>query len=140
MADTVKMEVQHDGFPIDLVDAREYMSLMLECLSTKEYKDAVEDRSSEFREGAMWGMAFCSMYAQTHAQHFGARLILPDSSPEVKYDEPLHYPCNYCGSCPVWLAAYEAPGLETSGDVIEACKARKCPLVNQPVHKEVLNG
>lgn len=35
----------------------------------------------------------------------------------------MKYPCDYCGSCSIWLAAYEPDtGLDTEDKVIEACK------------------
>lgn len=42
----------------------------------------------------------------------------------------MTYPCNYCGCCSVWLAAYEPDtGLDTEEKVIEACKKYyNCPL------------
>lgn len=131
-----KLDVNVGHWDIDLVETKEFMSLLLECMASDGYKEATADRTPEYRSGAMWGIAYAAAYANSKARHYGARLedtYLPGGT-------QLYYPCNYCGSCPVWLAAYEAPGLETSGDVIEACKARKCPLVNQPVSKEVLNG
>lgn len=47
----------------------------------------------------------------------------------------LTYPCQYCGSCPIWLAAYEeGTGLETTEQVIAACKKYyNCSLVGQEV-------
>ena len=51
-------------------------------------------------------------------------------------DDKWYYPCNYCGSCPIWLAAFDHPDLQTHEDVIEACDEKGCPLVGQ----EVLNS
>lgn len=49
----------------------------------------------------------------------------------------MTYPCNYCGSCPIWLAAFEPDtGLNTIEDVIEECDARGCPLVGQKVTED----
>lgn len=47
----------------------------------------------------------------------------------------MKYPCQYCGSCPIWLAAYEeGTGLETPDQVIAACKKYyNCSLVGQEV-------
>lgn len=50
----------------------------------------------------------------------------------------LYYPCNYCGECTAWLAAYVPEGLETHEDLLAECYRRKCPIVNTPVPKEVL--
>ncbi len=124
-------------FHFDLVDVNEYMSLILQCLSSEEYKDAVEDKSADYREGAMWGMAFAAMYANTHATHYGA-LGVDEATPPQYLDIPLHYPCVHCGSCPVWLAAYEVAELSTHSEVVEACRARGCDLIGKPVPKELL--
>ena len=53
-----------------------------------------------------------------------------------KMNEKMYYPCMYCGSCPIWLAAFGHPDLQTYEAVIEACEAEGCPLVGQ----EVLNS
>jgi hypothetical protein len=45
----------------------------------------------------------------------------------------MYYPCMYCGSCPVWLAAFNHPELRSYEDVIEACDEEGCPLVGQEV-------
>ena len=125
-----------DGFPIDLVEANEIMSLVLKCIGTPEYQKAVNERDASFREGAMWGAAFTSMYANTHAAHYGARVV--DSVPPSQAaDLLLYYPCDYCGSCSAWLAAYKVGALETHEELIAECKRRGCNLVGTPVPKEV---
>ena len=48
-------------------------------------------------------------------------------------NENLTYPCQYCGSCPVWLAAFDHPDFQTYEDVFEACDDRGCPLVGMEV-------
>ena len=48
-------------------------------------------------------------------------------------NEKLTYPCQYCGCCPVWLAAFDHPDLQTYEDVFEACDDRGCPLVGMEV-------
>ena len=48
-------------------------------------------------------------------------------------NENLTYPCQYCGCCPVWLAAFDHPDLQTYEDVFEACNDRGCPLVGMEV-------
>lgn len=42
-------------------------------------------------------------------------------------------PCQYCGSCSIWLAAFEeGTGLDTMEKVIEACRTHmKCPHVGE---------
>lgn len=49
----------------------------------------------------------------------------------------MTYPCCYCGSCPIWLAAFEpGSGLETMEDVIETCEAEGCFLVGHKVPED----
>ena len=52
------------------------------------------------------------------------------------------YPCNYCGCCSIWLAAYEeGTGLDTPEKVIEACKKYfNCKLPGTEVPEEVKNA
>ena len=50
-------------------------------------------------------------------------------------EDKWYCPCNYCGECPIWLAAFNSPSLDTYDKVVEACEASGCPLVGQ----EVLN-
>ena len=47
--------------------------------------------------------------------------------------DKMYYPCMYCGSCPIWLAAFDHPELQNYEDVIEACDGEGCPLVGQEV-------
>ena len=53
-----------------------------------------------------------------------------------------YYPCQWCGSCPVWLAAYEeGTGLDTPEQIKAACKKYyNCELVDTPVMEETRNG
>lgn len=54
-------------------------------------------------------------------------------------NEPMTYPCNYCGECTAWLAAYEPGGpLETHEQLLEECKRRGCDLVGMAVPREEL--
>lgn len=50
----------------------------------------------------------------------------------------MKYPCNYCGCCSVWLAAFEPDtGLDTLEDVVAACKKYyNCKLVGKEVIKD----
>lgn len=50
----------------------------------------------------------------------------------------MTYPCQWCGSCSVWLAAYEeGTGLDTEEEVIKACKKYyNCPLVGKEVNEK----
>lgn len=52
----------------------------------------------------------------------------------------MKYPCDYCGSCGIWLAAFEkGTDLETRERVIGACTKRKCPLVGKEVIPDDIN-
>lgn len=35
-------------------------------------------------------------------------------------------PYNTCGSCPVWLAAFEGDGLDDWDEILEACRMSGC--------------
>lgn len=52
--------------------------------------------------------------------------------------ELVKYPCNYCGCCSVWLAAFEPDtGLDTLEDIVAACKKYyNCKLVGREVIKD----
>jgi hypothetical protein len=58
---------------INLVDVKEFLSLILECISSPEYKDQIADRSPEFIEGAMWGASFCALYANINSTYYCVR-------------------------------------------------------------------
>ena len=97
------------------VDRDEFMRQMIKCLSSEEWKKALEC-SEVHAASAQWGMAFCANYAAVH-------------TPYVTKDT---YPCNYCGSCPIWLAAFEPDtGLDTLEKVIIECVRRDCDLVGR---------
>ena len=53
----------------------------------------------------------------------------------------MTYPCNYCGSCSIWLSAYEpGSGIYTEEQLIEACKKYyNCPLPGLEVPKKEEN-
>ena len=53
-------------------------------------------------------------------------------------EQKAKYPCQWCGSCPVWLAAYEeGTGLDTPEQVIAACKKYyNCKLVGKEVEED----
>lgn len=74
------------------VDRDEFVSQMLKCLGSEEYKKALECTDAN-AASAQWGMAFCSNYAMVHTPYVTLQ------------DHRDIYPCNYCGSCPLWLAA-----------------------------------
>ena len=49
----------------------------------------------------------------------------------------MKYPCNYCGECSVWLAAFEeGTGLDTLDAVKVQCRKMKCALVGKEVLPE----
>lgn len=53
-------------------------------------------------------------------------------------EQKAKYPCRRCGSCLIWLAAYEeGTGLDTPEQVIAACKKYyNCKLVGKEVEEE----
>ena len=135
-----KIDINIDRIVIDMIDSKEAMALALESINSQEFKDYIADRSQEFLMGALWGTSFSAMYINTHAQHYGAKLV-DNTSPKMEDDLLLYYPCDYCGSCSIWLAAYEeGTGLETEEKVIEVCKRRGCELVGTHVPKEVMRN
>lgn len=47
------------------------------------------------------------------------------------------YPCQECGECEVWLAAYETTQLGTTEKVVNYCKnVKHCPLVGKQVEPD----
>ena len=62
-----------------LVERDEFMSLMLECISSDEFKDATKDMDKTEKFAAMWGMAFCSMYASVNATRYVIKEDLEDA-------------------------------------------------------------
>ena len=135
-----KIDINIDGMVIDMIDSKEAMALALESINSQEFKDYIADRSQEFLMGALWGISFGALYTNTHVQHYGAKLV-DSAPPKMEDDLLLYYPCDYCGSCSIWLAAYEeGTDLDTEEKVIEACKRRGCELVGTPVPKEVMRN
>ena len=106
------------------VDRDEFVSQMLKCLSSEEYKKALECTDVN-AASAQWGMAFCSNYAMVHTPYVTLQ------------DHRDIYPCNYCGSCSLWLAAFEPnQGLETLEQLIVECVKRGCDLVGKKVEND----
>lgn len=107
------------------VDRDQFMSNMLKCLDTEDYKKATEHMTDGEKHAAWTGMAFCAMYASTHTPYIAI------------HDERKTYPCNWCGSCPIWLAAFELDtGLDTLEKVIVECTKRGCNLVGKKVEND----
>ena len=102
------------------VDRDEFVSQMLKCLSSEEYKKALECTDAN-AASAQWGMAFCANYASVH-------------TPYTILESKDTYPCNWCGSCPIWLAAFEPnSGVETFEQLVIQCVKRGCNLVGKKV-------
>lgn len=113
-----------DKRPKIYVDRDEFMRQMLKCLGSEEYKKALECVEVD-PASAQWGMAFCVNYACVHTPYMTIQ------------DHRDTYPCNYCGSCPVWLAAFEHDtGLDTLEQVIIECVKRGCDLVGKKVEQD----
>ena len=106
------------------VDRDEFVRQMLKCLSSEEYKKALEN-SDVSPSSAQWGMAFCTNYAMVNTPYVTSQ------------DHRDIYPCNYCGSCPLWPAAFEPDqGLETLEQLIVECIRRGCNLVGKKVEND----
>lgn len=106
------------------VDRDEFVSQMLKCLSSEEYKKALEN-SDVSPASAQWGMAFCANYAMVNTSYMTLQ------------DHRDTYPCNYCGSCPVWLAAFEPnQDIETWEQLIIECVRRDCRIVGKKVEND----
>lgn len=58
---------------INLIDVNEFLSLILECMNSNEYKEMIKDRSPEFIEGAMWGASYCAIYANINSTYYCVR-------------------------------------------------------------------
>lgn len=106
------------------VDRDEFVRQMLKCLSSEEYKKALEN-SDVSPASAQWGMAFCANYAMVNTPYMTLQ------------DHRDTYPCSYCGSCPVWLAAFEpGQGVETWEQLIIECVRRDCRIVGRKVEND----
>lgn len=106
------------------VDRDEFVKQMLKCLGSEEYKKALEC-SDVTAASAQWGMAFCANYAMVHTPYMTVQ------------DHKDTYPCNYCGSCSLWLAAFEPDStVETLEDLVIQCVRRGCDLVGKKVEED----
>lgn len=45
------------------------------------------------------------------------------------------FPCNYCGSCPLWLA-FDAEEIKTYDKLLEMCVRQKCKLVDKIIDED----
>lgn len=97
-----------------------------------------------------FGVKLCEFCDLMHEDDWGNISCSIDKSPKeahaicdkLKSQKVECYPCNYCGSCTAWLAAYDPDGpLTTHQDLLAECHRRRCKLVGLPVPKEDLcNG
>ena len=55
---------------VDMVEVREFMAQMLECISSPEYKEATKDMTPAEATAAMWGISFSALYANLNSQHY----------------------------------------------------------------------
>ena len=121
---------------IELAEVNEVLSLMAQSATSPQFSEEMAKHCVEYQAGAMWGISFATAYVN----HFVTRMSAVNT-PVEKAEEPLRFPCNYCGECAIWQAAYiEGSGLETSGDVIAACQAHDCPYVGRLVEEVINNG
>lgn len=106
------------------VDRDEFVLQMLKSLSSEEFKEAIEN-SNVSPASAQWGIAFCINYALANTPYVTLQ------------DYRDIYPCNHCGSCSLWLAAFEPnQGLETLEQLIAECVKRGCNLVGKKVEND----
>lgn len=107
------------------VDRDEFMRQMLKCLGSEEYKKSFGELTPAEQTAAMSGMAFCANYACVNTPY-----VMLQNHKDT-------YPCNYCGSCPIWLAAFEPnQGIETWEDLIVQCVKRGCDLIGKKVEND----
>ena len=53
--------------------------------------------------------------------------------------EKMRYPCQYCGCCHIWLAAFEpGQGVETWEKLITACVVEGCKIVGEEVENALV--
>ena len=101
----------------EFVDVKEAGKEILKAFGNIDYSQ-IDNPNNDFRRGAM-----SHIYAYT-----------PKYTAKVR--DNLTYPCNHCGECPIWLAAYNTPELQTYEDVCNACKESKCELFGKEVFKD----
>lgn len=108
------------------VDVKEAGKEILKAIGNMDYSQ-IDNPNDDFRRGAMWGMAWAMNHIYAYA---------PKYAVEIK--DNLTYPCDYCGECPIWLAAYDAPELQTYTDICNTCKTSKCELFGKEVPKDLI--
>lgn len=94
---------------------------ILNAIGDENTWKAVEHENQDFKRGAIWGMA----WAMNHIYAY---------TPTVNIVE--RYPCNHCGECPIWLAAFDAEEVKTYDKLIEVCIERKCELFGKVVKED----
>ena len=103
-----------------LVDRDEFMSQMIKCIGSEEWKVAFKDKPKSELTAAMAGIGFASCYAAVNTvEHLTTRTVRP---------------CQWCGECPIWTWAFEdGSELDTWPKVIAECVRRDCPVVGEDV-------
>ena len=101
-------------------DTTEVGREILKAIGDKNTWEAVEHENLDFQRGAMWGM----VQAMNHVYAYTQKIIVVE-----------RYPCNHCGECPVWLAAFDTEEVKTYDKLLKACVERKCELVGKVVER-----
>lgn len=102
-------------------DVTKVGSEILNAMGNENTWDIIDKENKDFKRGAMWGMAWVMNYVYAY-------------TPKINMIE--RYPCNHCGECPVWLAAFDAKEVKTYDKVLKACARRNCELVGKVVEEE----
>lgn len=100
---------------VDVIDAG---NVILDAIGSKKTWEAIKDYSDEFKRGAMWGMPWAMTHIYANAP---------------KHTSIERYPCQHCGSCPVWLAAGDTDEINTYHELLEACFKKGCNIVGTEV-------
>ena len=103
-------------------DTTEVGREILKAIGNENTWNAVDHENKDFKRGAMWGMAWVMNHVYAYAP---------------KFTVVERYPCNHCGECPVWLAAYDAEEVKTYDELLKVCVERNCELVGKVVKEEL---
>ena len=114
---------------LKFIEIEEACRAILKAISSSKTQSYIESESDDFKRGAYWGMSWASLHLCQ---------ATPQYTLGKKGKEKWYYPCNYCGNCPIWLAAYETPELQTLEDIIKECEKRNCELLGKEVPPDVL--
>ena len=101
-------------------DTTEVGREILKAIGNENTWNTVDHENQDFKRGAMWGMA----WAMNHVYAYAPKFTVVE-----------RYPCNHCGECPVWLAAYDTEEVKTYDKLLKVCIERNCDLVGKIVEE-----